>query len=351
MSPAVHRPSVVKLPNAWFIACRGESLAPRAVLPFTLQGLPLVAFRDAQGVAHTLLDRCPHRNAPLSLGSIVNGQLQCAYHGWRFDGDGQCQAVPGLLEGEAVSLKSRCAEAFATCEQDGYVWVCSTSGPAPAHKPLPFPHWGESGYTSLRRTYQVKASLLMALENTLDVPHTAFLHGGLFRTAKKKNTVEVVVRRFADRAEAQFIGEPRPEGLLGKVLAPGGGVVEHVDRFLLPSTAQVEYRLGKSYLVTTSVMTPVEDFLTRVDAVITFKLPLPGFLVKPFVAPIGERIFAQDAKMLEAQTKTMERFGAEKWTSSELDVLGAQIWRLLKQAAQQEAPASEPYEHRLKILT
>lgn len=343
--------SVVKLPNAWFIACRSEALKPGKVLAFTLQGIPLVAFRDGQGVAQALLDRCPHRNAPLSLGSVVEGQLQCAYHGWRFDGAGQCRAVPGLPEGQTVSLKSRCAEAYATCEQDGYVWVCSSPNTEPANRPLSFPHLGEAGYTSLRRTYTVKASLLMTLENTLDVPHTAFLHGGLFRTAKKKNTVEVVVRRQADRAEAEFIGEPRPEGLVGKLLAPGGGVVQHVDRFLLPSTAQVEYRLENSYLATTSVMTPVEDFLTRVDAVITFKLPIPGALVKPFIAPIGEKIFTQDAKMLAAQTETMKRFGGEKWTSSELDVLGAQIWKLLKQAAGNEAPPSEPYEHRLKMMT
>ena len=351
MSPAVHAPSVVKLPDAWFIACTSEALKPKQVLPFTLQGVPLVAFRDNDGRAHALLDRCPHRNAPLSLGAVVNGQLQCRYHGWCFDGAGECQAVPGLVQGASISLPSRRAEAFATCEQEGYVWVCSTAGSQPTHRPRAFPHYREPGYTSLRRTYLVKASLLMALENTLDVPHTAFLHGGLFRTAKKKNAVEVVVRRFQDRAEAEFIGEPRPEGLVGKLLSPSGGVVQHVDSFFLPSTAQVEYRLGDSYLCTTSVMTPVEDFLTRVDAVICFKLPLPGILVKPFVAPVGEHIFSQDARILAAQTETMQRFGGEKWTSSELDVLGAQIWKLLKQAEAKQSGPAEPYEHRLKMMT
>ena len=153
----MHAPSVVKLPDAWFIACRSEALKPKQALPFMLQGIPLVAFRDADGRAHALLDRCPHRNAPLSLGAVVNGQLQCRYHGWRFDGAGECQAVPGLMEGEPVSMPSRRAEAFATCEQEGYVWVCSTAGTEPTHRPKPFPHHREAGYTSLRRTYQVKA--------------------------------------------------------------------------------------------------------------------------------------------------------------------------------------------------
>ena len=76
------------------------------------------------------------------------------------------------------------------------------------------------------------------------MPHTLFLHGGLFRTAERRNDIEVIVRRREDGVEAEFVGEPRPSGIVGRLLAPGGGVVEHVDRFILPSVAQVEYRLG-----------------------------------------------------------------------------------------------------------
>ena len=56
--------------------------------------------------------------------------------------------------------------------------------------------------------------------------------------------------------------------------------------------------------------------------VVTFKLPLPAWLVKPFVAPIAGQIFAQDAVMLKKQTEQVKRFGGERYTSTELDVLG-----------------------------
>jgi len=350
VAAAVTTPSVVKLPNAWFVACPSSQLREKPVA-ISLQGIPLVLFRAEGGVPAALLDRCPHRNVPLSMGKVVGGQLECGYHGWCFDGAGACRKVPGLIDAGDVGLKSRAAESYPAKEQEGYVWVYSTPGAMPESAPYRFPHLNDAGYSTVRHAFQVDATVHAVVENALDVPHTAFLHGGLFRTAEKKNDIEVVVRRFADHAEAEYLGEPRPSGIAGKLLAPGGGVVQHFDRFLLPSIAQVEYRLSeKSHLMTTSLMTPVSDFVTKVFAVVTFKLPLPAWLVKPFLTPIGLKIFAQDAVVLKAQTEAISRFGGERFTSTELDVLGHEVWRLLKQASTGEAPLP-PSEHRVKMRT
>lgn len=350
MAAPVSPPSVVKLPDAWFVACASKTLKS-APLPITLQGTPLVLFRAADGAPAALLDRCPHRNVPLSMGKVVDGQLECGYHGWCFDAAGQCRKVPGLVEAGEVALKSRAAEAYPAREQEGYIWVYSTPGRVPASAPYRFPNLDAPGYTTVRHEFTVDATIHAVVENALDVPHTAFLHGGLFRTAEKKNEIEVVVRRFATHAEAEYLGEPRPSGIAGKLLAPGGGVVQHFDRFLLPSIAQVEYRLGpNSHLMTTSLMTPVSEFVTKVFALVTFKLPLPAWMVKPFLTPIGLRIFGQDAVVLKKQTEAIVRFGGERFTSTELDVLGHEVWRLLKQAASGEAPLP-PSEHRVKMRT
>lgn len=311
----------------------------------------MVFFRSKSGAPAAVADRCPHRNVPLSMGKVVEGELECGYHGWRFDGAGTCTAVPGLV-GKDAALKSRCVDSFACVEQQGFVWVYTTPNTEPTSAPFSFPHFDEAPYSSVVREFRVDASVHAVVENTLDVPHTAYLHGGLFRTAKKANVVDVVVRRHATFAEAEFLGEPAPKGLIGRLLAPGGGVTQHTDRFLLPSIAQVEYQLGdRSHLLATSALTPVGDTETRVFAVVTFKLPLPAWLVKPFVAPVASRIFAQDAVMLRRQTEQVKRFGGEKYVSTELDVLGPQVTRLLKQAAAKEAAPAEVHEHRLKMMT
>jgi hypothetical protein len=84
-------------------------------------------------------------------------------------------------------------------------------------------------------------------------------------------------------------------------------------------------------------MTPVNDFVTRIYAVVSFKLRFPGWLVKPFVKPLALRIFRQDAFILGKQTEMIRRFGGEQFVSTEIDVLGRHIWRLLKAAERGDA--------------
>jgi phenylpropionate dioxygenase-like ring-hydroxylating dioxygenase large terminal subunit len=348
-SPKEHT-SVARVPKAWYVVCESKKLRDQP-LAFTVLDTPLVVFRDNNGQAGALLDRCPHRNVPLSLGVVKGNNLQCAYHGWEFDRVGRCQVVPGLID--EPQAHGRRVEAFPVREQDGFVWVYATPEVEPADAPFRFPHIGAQGYTTICQEVQAEASIHAVAENALDVPHTAYLHGGLFRSAKaKRNEIEVVIRRWHDRVEAEYIGEPRPPGLVGRLLAPAGGTVTHFDRFILPSIVQVEYRLGEeSHMSVTSALTPVSDFYTRLFSVISFRLPMPSWIITPFLRPLARRIFQQDADILKRQTETLRRFGGEQYMSTAIDVLGPHIYRLLKQAERGEkAPAAEPLRRAVRML-
>ncbi len=340
--------SVARVTRAWYVACRSDELGPKKPLARTILGIPLVVFRGAGGVG-ALLDRCPHRNVPLSLGRVAGGQLECGYHGWRFDTGGVCHAVPALCGRAEAS--NRDAPSFPCREQDGFVWVWCAPETEPDAAPYRFPLADAPGYTTVREHVVAKSTLHAAAENALDVPHTAFLHGGLFRSDDRpRNRIEVVVRRWHDRVEAEYIGEPRPTGLVGKLLAPQGGVVEHFDRFILPSIVQVEYRLGASHLLVSAALTPEDDFLTHLHAVIRFKLPLPGAPLVPVLKPVALRIFGQDAALLEKQTENIRRFGGEQYVSTEVDVLGPTILRLLRAAERGKLePMAEPAERRFHM--
>ena len=321
--------SAVRLPNHWYVACRSGDIGARPISR-TVLDQPLVLFRGSAGVA-AFLDRCPHRNAPLSLGRVDGDVLQCAYHGWRFDRLGHCVAIPALTDGS--DAKARNVTSFPVVEQDGFVWVFANPEARPASAPRRFPHFGEAGYTSVVREFMLQAALFPAIENVLDVPHTAFLHRGLFRSELRGLEIKANVRRGKDTVEAEYLGEPRPAGLAAFLLSPSGGVVTHFDRFLLPSVAQVEYRLGtENHVVITSAHTPVSDFETRLYAVASFRLRFPGWLVRPILTPIALRIFRQDAEVLREQARNIQRFGGEKFASTEIDVLGPHILRLLKDA-------------------
>src|SRR5258708_15363936 len=76
----------------WFPVER-ESDADGAPFATSLLGRRLVLFRTEQGVS-AARDRCPHRGARLSLGQMRDGELECPYHGWRFNHYGVCTLVP-----------------------------------------------------------------------------------------------------------------------------------------------------------------------------------------------------------------------------------------------------------------
>jgi len=332
--------SVVHIEDDWYIICRSGYLTgkPRSI---ELMGTPLVIFRAKNGQAGALLDRCPHRNAPLSLGTVRGDVLQCAYHGWRFDVSGTCRYVAGA--GSDHIMKACHATAYPVREQQGFVWVFGTPRVEPDREPFLFPFVSEPGYTTVCRELQVEASLHAVAENALDVPHTAYLHGGLFRsTNKQTREIEVVISRYGDRVEAEYVGESAPTGLAGRILAPRGGPVSHVDRFILPSITQVEYKIGsETHLCVTVALTPVYDFITKLFAAVSFRLPIPGWMVVPVLRPLFLRIFEQDAEILKRQTETIKRFGGEQFASTSADILGPHIYRLLKMAERGERSRSE----------
>jgi phenylpropionate dioxygenase-like ring-hydroxylating dioxygenase large terminal subunit len=345
--------SVVRLPRQWFVVATSAELKEKPIAR-TLQGIPLVLFRDGEGQAASLLDRCPHRNVPLSAGEVAQGQLQCSYHGWRFDKVGACRHIPSLL-GES-DAKARHAQSYPTIEQDGFIWVYSTPRAEiegfPQTQPYRFAMARAKGYTHVRQVVEAPGTLHATVENALDVPHTAFLHRGLFRAKSRGIEIEAKVTRSKDRVVAEYVGEPRPPGLVGKILSPSGGTVTHFDRFILPSIAEVEYAIGtENHILVASAMTPVTDFVTRIFALVSFRLRVPGALIKPFLQPIALAIFKQDAKVLGMQAESIKRFGGEQFASTEIDVLGRHIWRLLKRAERGDTSGEDDVlEERVRLV-
>jgi hypothetical protein len=127
-------------------------------------------------------------------------------------------------------------------------------------------------------------------------------------------------------------------------------VVQHWDRFILPSIAQVEYRLEDNHLLVTSALTPVTPTETMLHSAVTFSLRVPHALIKTFIPPLAALIFAQDARILRRQAETIQRFGGEQFSSTEIDVLGQGILRLLRRAERGEPGTDDDTpERRLRM--
>lgn len=113
-------------PALWWAVARSEELSQTKPINVDLGNQPVVLWRDAQGTARALEDRCPHRRAPLSLGCILgSGMIQCGYHGWTFDGaTGHLKDIPNLKSQQKFPPLYRAA-AFAVAEAGGFVRISS----------------------------------------------------------------------------------------------------------------------------------------------------------------------------------------------------------------------------------
>jgi phenylpropionate dioxygenase-like ring-hydroxylating dioxygenase large terminal subunit len=84
------------------------------------------------GTVSVFPSHCPHRLVPLAAASVVDGQLQCRYHGWRFDAAGTCTAVPSAPEGSNVPPRAHLDDVPQVREIDGRVWLAAHDAPWPA---------------------------------------------------------------------------------------------------------------------------------------------------------------------------------------------------------------------------
>ena len=334
---------MLKVSGHWYIAAAARELGQRPIRR-RVEGEALVLFRDTAERVHALVDRCAHRGMALSRGEVVGGCLQCPYHGWRYDGQGALKEVPALTEGEllprACSLRS-----FPVAEQDEQLWVWIGGG-KPDRPPFRFPHHGQRGWGSFFMQTRFEAPVEDCLENFLDVPHTLFVHPSLFRGRQQRPT-RTRVRCLQDSAEAEFIDEAPLEGWGPRLVFPRGTPVRHTDRFLLPATSRVDYSFGEEHhFVITSQCTQRDEMLVDVTTFITWRLPLPTWMLKPFLRWYCRRVIQQDVEILALQGRQIRDFGRTR-VHTRADLLGRHITRLRREAAEGVRPSKVTVEEAL----
>ena len=258
----------------------------------------------------------------MSEGRVRDGTLECPYHGWRFARDGVCVLTPGSADPARHG-----AEALPALARAGLVWTTLNPNPPP-FPALPRPV-DEAGYdTFLWAVRPSSARLIDAVENLLDPAHPHFLHSGIVRTDAARRPVEVTVRTTPCHAEAVYLEEAKPSGLLPRLLEGKRGV--SIGRFFPPAVGQVAFETeGKLRLAITVFFTPESPQSVRPFA--HFATPrgrAPAFLKEWVLRAFHLPILGQDRAALAAQRANIERFGAPKYALGPLDFLLPAIQRL-----------------------
>lgn len=161
--------------RAWYAAGWSHEI-DRKPLARSILGRKLVLFRDGEGRAHALEATCPHRGADLARGRVVDGALQCPFHGWRFDGTGRCIHVPSQPEHFKIPPGAR-TRSFAVNESQQILWLwMDESEPDRAPPRYDFLEPG-SGFRRLRdRPRLAAAPFVVVVENGIDNSHPPHIH-------------------------------------------------------------------------------------------------------------------------------------------------------------------------------
>jgi phenylpropionate dioxygenase-like ring-hydroxylating dioxygenase large terminal subunit len=160
--------------DGWYVAAWADEVTSAKPLARTICNHPVVLFRQPTGEAAALIDRCCHRAAPLHLGRIVEGGIECGYHGMVFDALGKCVAIPAQdFIPAAAKVRS-----FPVVEKNKMIWIW-TGEAAEADPSLvpdyPF-HDDEANWSVRRSTYKIAANYMLSLDNLMDLTHIGYVH-------------------------------------------------------------------------------------------------------------------------------------------------------------------------------
>lgn len=158
----------------WYVVADAADLGSDP-LPVVLLGRSFVLWRDADGGVAGAVDRCPHREAPLSNGRVDQGCIVCPYHGWTFGAGGACELIPSSGPGTPIPPAAR-LDTVSVREQYGVIWLCPG---VPAADPPLIAEDADPSYRRLTAGMETwSASSTRMTDNFCDVAHFPYVHAG-----------------------------------------------------------------------------------------------------------------------------------------------------------------------------
>jgi phenylpropionate dioxygenase-like ring-hydroxylating dioxygenase large terminal subunit len=169
------------LRSAWYVAALPREISRDPLRRVVLEE-PVVLFRGENGAAVALGDVCPHRFAPLSRGRLCGDEIECPYHGLRFDIHGRCTRNPN---GNRVVPPGARLRAYPLIERYGLAWIWM--GEAARADPECIPDYSElerrrmiCGYTPVEANYELLNDNIMDEGAHIDFVHRSFRPAGAY---------------------------------------------------------------------------------------------------------------------------------------------------------------------------
>ena len=164
-------------PNYWYPVGWASQLKPGGIMPVVIWQQAIAVYRDETGQIHALEDACPHKGIPLHKGKVQGCHLTCAYHGWEFNGNGECVGIPYLPEGQKLPRAQ--ARSYPVQEKYNLIWLFPGDPTLAVSQDLPHvPEFDHPDYLMIPLAAHMQSHFSICNENAMDVFH-GFLHQNL----------------------------------------------------------------------------------------------------------------------------------------------------------------------------
>lgn len=293
-------------PNYWYPVAWTHQLKPSQILPVVVWQQAIAVYRDTNGQLHALENACPHKGVVFDRGEVHETNLVCPYHGWEFNGEGECVKIPYL----PPQQKLPCAKArsYPVQEKYGIIWVFPGDPSLAQGQSIPdVPEYNEPDWLIVQIPAHFKAHFSICNENTMDVFH-GFLHRdiqGWF------NPILTKLRQQENTVYAQYQVSYR--GWLSKFLRFTNDANQVTTRNVSISYNYPHYNSTLEGVSSIYLMRlPVSPTETRSFSLLFVKLRLPKWLVNRIRGQLSKIIWRflfkkfldQDVEMIESEQQT-----------------------------------------------
>jgi vanillate O-demethylase monooxygenase subunit len=342
--------------NTWYVACTPDEIDEKP-LGRKICGESIVFYRGAQGQVAALDDFCPHRGAPLSLGTVTEGKLVCGYHGLEMGCDGKTVAMPGQRVRGFPPIRS-----YPVVERYGFVWVWTGDAALADEAKIKHLEWHDNpDWAYGGGLFHIACDYRLMIDNLMDLTHETYVHASSIGQkeideAPCKTTVEgdqVITSRFMENIT------PPP---FWKMALRGNNLADDVPvdrwqicRFTPPSSVMIEVGVAhagkggydaepahKAYSVVVDFITPETETSIHYFWGMARKFNPKD---KALTASIREgqgKIFSEDLAMLELQQRNLLAHPERSLLMLNIDAGGVQSRKILDRLIAAETPRESP---------
>ena len=303
----------------WYVICRKEEIEENKILLKYVFDQEIIIWKKKERIM-AWENLCIHRGSRLSLGSINNGILKCAYHGWEYNQDAQCVKIPS--QPDIKIPKKACVKSYKVIEKMNMVWINLSKE---ANDFVNIKEFNESNFNHVASgPYIMNASAPRAIENFLDVAHFPFVHENHLGVKDKPmiDDYDVVSSNKGIHASNVKVFQPNPDG------TNKSGEVIYDYHVHSPFVASLGKDVSKNErFVLVFYVTPISE---TESMIYTLTLMNFGKLDDKIVRDYQDFITAQDVPIVESQRPELLPMDLQEELSIRSDKISIAYRRYLK---------------------